>query len=82
MTNPGKNVAGSFRDPKGHVYELDNTIYRTISKHGINDYEKTRDSGILDKLVEQVHMHLPISFQKHFHYLKRLKGLLILHFQQ
>jgi len=52
MTNPGKNVAGSFRDPKGHVYELDNTIYRTISKHGINDYEKTRDSGILDKLVE------------------------------
>ncbi len=42
----------SYRDPAGHVYQVDNKIYRTILPPGLADYEYVRDSGALAPLVE------------------------------
>lgn len=44
---------GSFRDPSGHVYHLDNRIYRTIQPVAAAQYEAARDSGCLAALVER-----------------------------
>lgn len=52
MSNNPIKIASSFRDPKGHVYQLGDKIFRTISSDGIHDYQASRDSGILDELVE------------------------------
>ena len=44
---------GSYRDPRGQVYLQDGKIFRTITQKGIEDFEKVRDSGLLDALVKK-----------------------------
>jgi ribosomal protein L11 methylase PrmA len=42
---------GSFRDPSGHVYHLENKVYRTINPAAAEHYEAARDSGCLAALA-------------------------------
>ncbi len=44
--------AGSFRDPSGHVYHIDNRVYRSINPSAAAHYEFVRDSGLLARLAE------------------------------
>src|SRR3546814_15418645 len=44
---------GSFRDPSGHVYHLQDRVYRTINPAAAAHYETARDSGCLAALVER-----------------------------
>jgi ribosomal protein L11 methylase PrmA len=44
---------GSFRDPGGHVYEVDGEILRTVLDGRMSDYEFVRKTGLIDKLVQQ-----------------------------
>jgi ribosomal protein L11 methylase PrmA len=46
-------VAGSFRDPSGHVHDLNGRILRTITDHAAAEYEALRDSGVLQSLTDQ-----------------------------
>ena len=47
-------VAGSFRDPAGHVLQDDDgNIYRAISKFGLEQFEDVWKSGYLQKLIKQ-----------------------------
>ncbi len=45
--------AGSFRDPSGHIFEVDGRIYRTVTPHAAADFEHLRDSGILQELADK-----------------------------
>ena len=45
-------ISSSFRDPKGHVYEIDNKIYRSITQYGISDFETVKKTGLYDSLLE------------------------------
>lgn len=44
-------IAGSFRDPSGHVYEADGAIFRAIAPAAAREYETARDAGVFDDLV-------------------------------
>lgn len=44
---------GSFRDPSGHVYEIDNRIFRTITGRASADYEFVRQSEVMGSLAEK-----------------------------
>jgi len=46
-------VDGSFRDPAGRVHEHEGRIFRTVTKSGAPDFLAVRDSGFLDRLVEE-----------------------------
>ncbi len=46
-----KKIAGSFRDPSGHVYQGDGRIFRTVNSCFASDFEYVRSSGILEKLT-------------------------------
>jgi ribosomal protein L11 methylase PrmA len=48
---PEKN-SGSFRDPSGYVFEKDGRILRVVTAAGAPDYERARDAGIFERLVE------------------------------
>lgn len=39
--------AGSFRDPAGHVYQIDGRILRTVTSRAVPDYEFLRQSDFL-----------------------------------
>lgn len=41
----------SFRDPAGHIFTKDGTLYRLITTAGRDDYELTMSSGLYDELV-------------------------------
>lgn len=43
----------SFRDPAGHVYDVDGRIFRTVTDRAVSDYKFIRDSGVLDRLVAE-----------------------------
>lgn len=43
----------SFRDPAGHVYNLDGRVLRTVNSEGLDDYIFVRDSGVLTPLVDE-----------------------------
>ena len=43
----------SYRDPAGHVYQIEDKIYRTVLPAGRKEYEFVRDSGALAPLVER-----------------------------
>ncbi|MBQ3351583.1 MAG: hypothetical protein IJG38_14405 [Thermoguttaceae bacterium] len=49
MTNSSQNF-GSFRDPAGRVFELDNKIYRSVTNVGQKDYQFFLDSGLAESL--------------------------------
>jgi ribosomal protein L11 methylase PrmA len=46
-------LAASFRDPSGHVYDIDGRILRTITERAAPDYAFVRQSGLLDRLVSR-----------------------------
>lgn len=43
----------SFRDPSGHVYQLDGRIFRTVTNRAAEDYEFLRQSGFLSSLADR-----------------------------
>ena len=44
-------LPGSFRDPAGHVFIADGTLYRQIEPAGREDYQRLMRSGLYDALV-------------------------------
>jgi ribosomal protein L11 methylase PrmA len=46
-------VAGSFRDPRGHVFESGDRIFRLIRKAAFDDYGFIREAKVLQRLVER-----------------------------
>ena len=44
--------AGSFRDPAGHVYQIDGRVFRTITSRAVSDYEFLRQSDFLLDISE------------------------------
>ncbi|NSY98674.1 class I SAM-dependent methyltransferase [Agrobacterium tumefaciens] len=49
----GSQVPGSFRDPAGHVFELNGRLYRTVTEFGASGYEAVRDAQIFQVLSEK-----------------------------
>ncbi|MCZ6526947.1 MAG: class I SAM-dependent methyltransferase, partial [Gammaproteobacteria bacterium] len=47
-----KKDSASFRDPSGHVYELDHRILRTVTTKAKSNYEYVRDSAIINQIIE------------------------------
>ena len=45
--------SGSFRDPSGHVFEIDGQVYRTINEPARKYFEQLRDQNYLENLVEE-----------------------------
>ena len=52
MGNETRRDPGSFRDPSGHIHQLDGRIYRTVTDHAIEEFEFVRDSGFYARMVE------------------------------
>jgi hypothetical protein len=44
-------VPGSFRDPAGHLFVADGTLYRRIEPAGREGFDRLMDSGVYDALV-------------------------------
>lgn len=44
---------GSFRDPSGRVVRHDNRILRAIFDGGVAQFRATRESGVLDEMIER-----------------------------
>src|SRR5918994_3841540 len=44
---------GSFRDPSGHVYDVNGEILRTVTRKAAADYDFVRSTGLLDLLGER-----------------------------
>jgi ribosomal protein L11 methylase PrmA len=44
---------GSFRDPYGFIVEVDGRIIRCITTAGTGPFDRVRESGFLDKLVDE-----------------------------
>ncbi|UCH84011.1 MAG: SAM-dependent methyltransferase [Candidatus Latescibacterota bacterium] len=51
MTKSGR-ISGSFRDPSGHLFVLDETIYRQINLSYREDYDYLIDSGLYSRLTD------------------------------
>jgi len=47
-----KKNSASFRDPSGHVYELEHRILRTVTTHAKSNYEYVRDSKIINQIIK------------------------------
>jgi hypothetical protein len=45
-------VPGSFRDPAGHLFTIDGTLYRQINDSGAEDYNQLMTCGLYNKLCE------------------------------
>src|SRR3982751_3639046 len=43
----------SFRDPAGHIFVDNGTVFRQINKAGADDYELTLSSGLYDVLIKK-----------------------------
>ena len=43
---------GSFRDPSGHVYQINNRTFRTVNESAIDNYQFVRDTGFFRKLAD------------------------------
>lgn len=41
----------SYRDPSGHVHIVDGRVFRTVTRHGLDEFLAVRDSGALKPLV-------------------------------
>ncbi len=46
-------LAASFRDPAGFVFERDGELYRQILPYGVKAFEKFIDSGLCQKLIDK-----------------------------
>lgn len=56
--NSDSREASSFRDPSGHLFRKDGTLYRQVNTRYQNDFEQLKSSGLYDKLVEK-HLLIP-----------------------
>ena len=54
-------LPGSFRDPSGHVYEVDGRIFRTIAGPFATEFEFVKSTGLLRKLVAD---HSLLAFER------------------
>ena len=43
--------AGSFRDRRGRVFDVDGRIYRSVMPVAVNDYDFVRSTGLIDDVV-------------------------------
>ena len=50
MPSDGLADPASFRDPSGHVYQVDGRIFRTVTERAAEDFEFVRASGLLEEL--------------------------------
>ncbi len=44
-------LPGSFRDPSGQVFEVDNRIFRTVTDYATSDFDFVWSTGLLQKLT-------------------------------
>jgi len=44
-------LPGSFRDPSGQVFEVDNHIFRTVTEYGTSEFDFVWSTGLLQKLT-------------------------------
>ena len=51
--SPSTVVPGSFRDPRGHVFDASDRIFRSITQAAFDDYRFVQDSGLLGSLIEK-----------------------------
>lgn len=63
-----KQVAASYRDPAGYMYELHGQLYRYVSKSYQQHYETAKVSGLYEELVKKEHL-LPFEeiYENHTH---------------
>jgi len=52
-TSTRRDVPGSFRDPRGVVFESDGVIYREVRQDYRGDYDRLMQSGLYGVLVEE-----------------------------
>jgi ribosomal protein L11 methylase PrmA len=45
--------AGSYRDPSGHVYDVDRRVLRTITDHHAADYEALKEKGLYRRFADE-----------------------------
>ncbi|HXX73946.1 MAG TPA: hypothetical protein VEI50_02345 [Nitrospiraceae bacterium] len=45
-------LPGSFRDPSGHVYEIEGQIFRTVLEHHAVHFEYVKSTGLLQQFVQ------------------------------
>ncbi len=45
--------AGSFRDPAGHVYQIDGRVFRTVTSRAVPDYEFLRQTDFLLNVTDR-----------------------------
>lgn len=43
---------GSFRDPRGRLYYVEDRVYRTVTARGVEDFNFVCKSGLIDRLLE------------------------------
>jgi len=58
--------AGSFRDPKGHIYHHNGRIYRTVTEFGLTDFNYVLESGLFNNLVNNKKL-VPFEIVKSTH---------------
>jgi ribosomal protein L11 methylase PrmA len=44
---------GSFRDPSGRIYYVDDRVFRTVTEHAAAEFEFVRDTGLIERLVSE-----------------------------
>ena len=44
---------GSFRDPAGHVYQIDGRVFRTVTSRAASDYEFLRQTDFLRNVTDR-----------------------------
>ena len=52
MANKTAPDPGSFRDPSGQIYQIDGRIFRTVTDHGVDEFEFVQASGFYARMVE------------------------------
>lgn len=50
MSSPARQIAGSFRDPSGFLFQQDGTLYRQINDSYAADWQLLQASGLLQAL--------------------------------
>lgn len=75
-------VPGSFRDPAGHVFVAEGTLYRRIEPAGREAYDRLMQSGLYDALVADglllAHEELGGSTEQDPPYARREQGVTVI----